>query len=188
MDSREPRRSENRMSPDPVRPVVSRRGLRLAALAGAVLVVVIVAQGITTRRMADARLSDWTENQAVPVVAVAAPDTRGKPTAIDLPGRLEAYSQAQRYARVSGYLKDWKADIGTPVRAGQLIAVIDAPDRDQQIMRAEANLTLSKATLERGQSLIQSGSVSKQDLDQRAADFANKQGLLKSAQANRNRL
>jgi RND family efflux transporter MFP subunit len=195
MDAREPRRSENRMSPDPVRPVVSRRGLRLAALAGAVLVVVIVAQGITTRRMADARLSDWTENQAVPVVAVVAPDTRGKPTAVDLPGRLEAYSQAQLYARVSGYLKDWKADIGTPVRAGQLIAEIDAPDLDQQIMQAEAdvtsaeaNLTLSKATLERGQSLIQSGSVSKQDLDQRAADFANKQGLLKSAQANRNRL
>ena len=127
------------MSPDPVRPVVSRRGLRLAALAGAVLVVVIVAQGITTRRMADARLSDWTENQAVPVVAVAAPDTRGKPTAIDLPGRLEAYSQAQLYARVSGYLKDWKADIGTPVRAGQLIAEIDAPDLDQQIMQAEAD-------------------------------------------------
>ena len=184
------------MSPDPVGPpVVSRRGLRLAALAGAVLVVVIVAQGITTRRMADARLSDWTENQAVPVVAVAAPDTRGKPTAIDLPGRLEAYSQAQLYARVSGYLKNWKADIGTPVKAGQLIAEIDAPDLDQQIMQAEAdvtsaeaNLTLSKATLERGQSLIQSGSVSKQDLDQRAADFANKQGLLKSAQANRNRL
>jgi RND family efflux transporter MFP subunit len=145
--------------------------------------------------MADARLSDWTENQAVPVVAVVAPDTRGKPTAVDLPGRLEAYSQAQLYARVSGYLKDWKADIGTPVRAGQLIAEIDAPDLDQQIMQAEAdvtsaeaNLTLSKATLERGQSLIQSGSVSKQDLDQRAADFANKQGLLKSAQANRNRL
>jgi len=132
---------------------------------------------------------------AVAVVAVAAPDTRGKPTAIDLPGRLEAYSQAQLYARVGGYLKNWKADIGTPVKAGQLIAEIDAPDLDQQLMQAEAdvtsaeaNRTLSRATLERGQSLIQSGSVSKQDLDQRAADFANKQGLLKSAQANRNRL
>ena len=184
------------MSPDPVGPpVVSRRGLRLAALAGAVVVVVIVGQGIITRRMADARLSDWTENQAVPVVTVAAPDTRDKPTVIDLPGRLEAYAQAQLYARVGGYLKNWKADIGTPVKAGQLIAEIDAPDLDQQLMQAEAdvtsaeaNLTLSKATLERGQSLIQSGSVSKQDLDQRAADFANKQGLLKSAQANRNRL
>src|ERR1035438_6230479 len=100
MDAREepePPQSESRMSPDPVRPpVVSRRGLRLAALAGAVLVVVIVAQGIMTRRMADARLSDWTENQAVPVVAVVAPDTRGKPTVIDLPGRLDAYISDKR--------------------------------------------------------------------------------------------
>jgi RND family efflux transporter MFP subunit len=183
------------MPPDLVRAVVSRRGLRLAAIAGAVVVVVIVAQGIMTRRMADARLSDWTENQAVPVVAIATPDTRGKQTTIELPGRLEAYSQAQLYARVSGYLKDWRADIGTPVKAGQLIAEIDAPDLDQQIMQAEAdvtsaqaNATLSKATLDRGESLIQSGSVSKQDLDQRAADFANKQGLLKSVQANRDRL
>ena len=74
---------------------------------------------------------------------------------VDLPGRLEAYSQAQIYARVSGYLKEWKADIGTPVKAGQLLAEIDAPDLDQQIMQAEADLasaqanaTLADATLE----------------------------------------
>ena len=133
--------------------------------------------------MADARLSEWTEDQAVPVVAVAAPDTRGKRATIDLPGRLEAYSQAQIFARVSGYIKEWKADIGTPVKAGQLLAEIDAPDLDQQIMQAQADLasaqanaTLSKATLERGQSLITSGAVSKQDLDQRTADAGNKQG------------
>ena len=103
--------------PTPARPV-SRRGLRIAGLRGAAGAVIIVVTGITTRKMADARLSEWTEHQAVPVVAVAAPDTRGKRTTIDLPGRLEAYSQAQIYARVSGYLKEWKADIGTPVKAG----------------------------------------------------------------------
>jgi RND family efflux transporter MFP subunit len=59
---------------------------------------------------------------------------------------------------------------------------------EADVTSAQANATLSKATLERGESLIQSGSVSKQDLDQRAADFANKQGLLKSVQANRDRL
>ena len=155
----------------------------------------VVVQGIATRRVADARLSEWTEDQAIPVVSVIKPDMRGKPTTIELPGRLEAYSQAQIFARVSGYIKEWKVDIGTPVKAGQLLAEIDAPDLDQQIMQAEAdvtsaqaNATLSKANLERGQSLIASGTVSKQDLDQRAADAANKQGLLKSAQANRDRL
>ena len=183
------------MSLDPARPVVSRRGLRLAAIAVAAVVVFLVVQGIATRKMADARLSEWTESQPIPVVAVARPDTRGKQATIELPGRLEAYSQAQIYARVSGYIKDWKVDIGAPVKTGQLLAEIDAPDLDQQIMQAEAdvtsaqaNATLSKANLERGQSLIQSGTVSKQDLDQRTADFANKQGLVKSAQANRDRL
>jgi RND family efflux transporter MFP subunit len=164
----------------------------MAAAAGAAVIVVI---GITTREMADARLSEWTENQAVPVVAVAIPDAQGKSATIDLPGRLEAYSQAQIYARVSGYIKEWNADIGMPVKAGQLLAEIDAPDLDQQIMQAQAdvasaqaNATLAGATLQRGQSLIVSGAVSKQDLDQRTADSSNKQGLVRSAQANLDRL
>jgi RND family efflux transporter MFP subunit len=183
------------MSPDPAQPLVTRRGLRIAATAVVALVVIIVVQGITTRRMADAKLNDWTEDRAVPVVAVAKPDVGAQHSALELPGRLEAFSQAQIFARVSGYIKDWKADIGTPVKSGQLLAEIDAPDLDQQIMQAEAdvtsaqaNATLSKATLERGQSLISSGSVSKQDLDQRTADSANKQGLVRSAQANLDRL
>ena len=176
-------------------PKVSRRGLRLTGLLGAVIAAVIVVAGITSRKMADAKLSQWAEDQAVPVVAVAAPDTRSRLATIELPGRLEAYAQAQIFARVSGYIKDWKADIGAPVKAGQLLAEIDAPDLDQQIMQAEADLAsaqanaaLSKMTLERGQSLIPSGAISKQDFDQRTADAGNKQGLVKSQQANRDRL
>jgi RND family efflux transporter MFP subunit len=183
------------MSPDTAQPILSRRGLRVTAIAAAAVAAIIVVQGIATRKMADARLSEWTEDRALPVVAVATPDTRGKRTTIDLPGRLEAYSQAQLFARVSGYIKEWKVDIGAPVKAGQLLAEIDAPDLDQQVMQAEAdvasaqaNATLSKATLERGQSLSTSGAVSKQDLDQRMADFASKQGLVKSVQANLDRL
>ncbi len=135
------------------------------------------------------------KSQAIPTVAVATPDERGRRSTIDLPGRLEAYSQAQLYARVSGYLKEWKADIGTPVKSGQVLAEIEAPDLDQQIMQAQAdlasaqaNLTLAMATLERGQQLIGSGAVSKQTLDQRAADAQSRQGLLRSAQANLDRL
>src|SRR4051812_31287327 len=179
------------MSPEPTPPAVSRRGLRLAGLAALALAAAVVVIGIGTRKMADARLREWTEAQAVPVVAVAVPDNRGNRTSLDLPGRLEAYSQAQIYSRVSGYLKDWKGDIGSPVKAGDLLAEIDAPDLDQQIMQAQANVAsasananLSSTTLQRGQSLVASGSVSKQDLDQRSADFANKTGLVRSAQAN----
>jgi RND family efflux transporter MFP subunit len=178
-----------------VQPSVSRRGLWIAAGTAAAVAVVVVVMGVTTRRNADAKLSEWTETQAVPVVAVAVPDAHGRNATLALPGRLEAYSQAQIYARVSGYLKEWKADIGMSVKAGDLLAVIDAPDLDQQIMQAEAevasakaNSTLSQATFQRGQQLIPSGAVSKQDLDQRAADASNKLGMFNSAQANLDRL
>jgi RND family efflux transporter MFP subunit len=175
--------------------VVTRRGLYLTGTFVTAVAALVVVMGLTTRKMADAKLSEWTEAQAVPVVTATKPDTRGRKTTLDLPGRLEAFTQAQIYARVSGYLKDWKADIGAPVKAGDLLAEIDAPDLDQQIMQGEANLAsaqanskLSDATLLRGQQLIPSGAVSKQDLDQRGADAANKEGLMKSAQANLDRL
>ena len=183
------------MPPEAKSPILSRRRLFFCGALLAAVAAIIVVMGLTTRRMADAKLSEWTETQAVPVVAVATPDTNGRSLTLDLPGRLEAYTQAQIYARVSGYLKDWKADIGTPVKAGDLLAEIDAPDLDQQIMQAEAALTSAQAnsrladvTLVRGQQLINSGIESKQDLDQRTADAANKQGLVKSAQANLDRL
>ena len=185
------------MPPDstPPIPTLSRRGLYIAGISAAIIGVVIVVVGITTRKIADAKLQEWTETQAVPVVAVTLPDTRGKTTTFSLPGRLEAYTQAQIYARVTGYVKEWKVDIGTPVKAGQLLAEIDAPDLDQQIMQAEANLASAKAnsvladmTLTRGQSLIKTYAISQQDLDQRAADASNKQGLVRAAQANLDRL
>jgi RND family efflux transporter MFP subunit len=177
------------------RPQLSRRGLTIAAASVLSIAAVIVVVGIATRKIADAKLREWTETQAVPVVAVVLPDTHGKRTTLDLPGRLEAYTQAQIYARVSGYIKEWKVDIGTPVKAGDLLAEIDAPDLDQQIMQAEANLASAKAnsvlsdlTLKRGQSLITSYAISQQDLDQRAADASNKQGLVRAAQANLDQL
>ena len=184
------------MPPDSAPPhPVSRRGLYITGLAAAVIAVIIVVFGITSRKIADAKLQEWTENQAIPVVAVAPPDMRGKTSTFSLPGRLEAYTQAQIYARVTGYVKEWDADIGTPVKAGQLLATIDAPDLDQQIMQAEANLASAKAnsvlsdmTLTRGQSLIKTLAISQQDLDQRAADASNKQGMVRAAQANLDRL
>ncbi|HUC52059.1 MAG TPA: efflux RND transporter periplasmic adaptor subunit [Xanthobacteraceae bacterium] len=182
-------------APAPPARSVSRRALWIASVVVATLAGFVIVMGLATRRMADAKLREWTDAQAIPVVAVAPPDTHGRNGTFTLPGRLEAYTQAQLYARVSGYLKDWKADIGASVKAGDLLAEIDAPDLDQQIMQAEAelaaaqaNATLAQTTLQRGQQLIGSGAVSKQDLDQRAADASNKQGLVRSAQANLDRL
>lgn len=179
----------------PTPPAVSRRALYTAGVLLLSVAAAIVIMGITTRKMADAKLREWTENEAVPVVAVASPDTSNQTTSLSLPGRLEAYTQAQLYARVSGYVKEWHFDIGARVKAGDLLAVIDAPDLDQQIMQAEANLAsaqansiLADATLKRGQSLIKSYAISQQDLDQRSADAANRRGLVRAAQANLDRL
>jgi hypothetical protein len=85
------------MSPDanPPAPALSRRGLYLAGISALLVGVVVVVFGITTRKVADAKLQEWTEAQAIPVVAVAPPDTRGRTTTFSLPGRLEAYIQAQ---------------------------------------------------------------------------------------------
>src|SRR5260221_4643833 len=118
------------MSPDPAQPVLSRRGLRVTAIAAAAVAAVIVVQGIATRKMANARLSEWTEDRALPVVAVATPDTRGKRTTNDLPGRPEAYSQAQLFAPVSGYITRREVEICTPVQAGEPLARIDATETD----------------------------------------------------------
>ncbi len=87
------------MSPEQAPPAVSRRGLRLTGVAAVVIAAAVVIIGITTRKTADARLREWTEIQAVPVVAVAVPDNRGNRTSLDLPARLEAYSPAPAISR-----------------------------------------------------------------------------------------
>jgi RND family efflux transporter MFP subunit len=183
------------MLPEVKSSTVTHRGLYIAGTAMMTVAATIVITGIMTRKSADAKLIEWTQTRSVPVVAVSYPDTHPGRATLDLPGRLDAYNQAALYARVSGYLKGWYADIGTKVKAGQLLAEIDAPDLDQQLSQAQANLVsaranakLSDVTLSRGQQLVPSGYISKQDLDQRAADAANKQGLVQSAAANLERL
>jgi RND family efflux transporter MFP subunit len=184
------------MSPDQdAAPLPSRRAMRIAGIAGGTVLAVIVITGIASRATSDTRLREWTETQAIPTVAVARPNPRGKGTSLVLPGRLEAYSQAQIYARSSGYLKEWQVDIGGRVKAGQLLAEIEAPDLDQQFVQAQADLAsatanakLSDATLKRGEALMRSNWVSQQDFDQRTADLGNKQGMVKAAQANVDRL
>jgi RND family efflux transporter MFP subunit len=184
------------MSPDhnPV-PFKHRRTLRTVGIAGATIFAFVVVTGIASRETSNARLRELTEKQAIPTVAAVLPDPRGRVTTLDLPGRLEAYYRAQIYARSSGYLKDWKVDIGARVKAGDLLAEIEAPDLDQQFLQAQAdlasavaNMKLSEANLKRGESLVHSSWISQQDFDQRTADLGNKQGLVKAAQANVDRL
>ena len=159
------------------------------------MLVLVVVTGIRAREESGAKLREWTDNQAIPTVAVALPDARALNPTIDLPGRLEAYYRAPIFARVSGYLKSWSVDIGAKVKAGQVIAEIEAPDLDQQLLQARADLAsqqasaqLSEATLNRRKTLVASNFVSTQEIDERTADLSNKKAAVNSGQANVERL
>jgi RND family efflux transporter MFP subunit len=174
---------------------VSRRKLSIFGVVVAIGAVLLVVTGIRAREDSDAKLREWTDNQAIPSVAVVLPDAKVLKDTIDLPGRLEAYYRAPIFARVSGYLKGWSADIGARVKAGQVIAEIEAPDLDQQLLQARADLAsaeasakLSEATLNRRKTLIASNFVSMQEIDERTADLSNKNGTVKADQANVERL
>src|SRR3954470_4928138 len=181
--------------PTAQRPPVSRRKLGLFGVVALIGAGLIVATGIRAREESGSRLKEWTDNQAVPSVAVAFPNARALNPTIDLPGRLEAYSRAPIFARVSGYLKNWSVDIGAQVKTGQVIAEIEAPDLDQQLLQARADLAsqqssakLSEATLNRRKSLVASNFVSAQEIDERTADLSNKKAAVNSGQANVERL
>jgi RND family efflux transporter MFP subunit len=174
---------------------LSRRKLRTAGIAGGAVIVLVVVTGIVLRENGNAKLRDWTDAQAIPTVAVSNPITKPPNASLTLPGRLEAYYRAPIFARVSGYLKNWYVDIGAEVKAGQLLAEIDAPDLDQQLLQARADLAnaeaaskLSAATLKRRQTLLASNFVSLQEIDERSADLASKDAQVKAAQANVDRL
>jgi RND family efflux transporter MFP subunit len=167
------------------------RRLTLIGSAFALLAIAVVAYGLGTRQAQNARLHDATEAQAVPVVALVTPASVSNQAGLDLPGRLEAFIQAPIYARVPGYLKSWKHDIGAKVKAGDLLAEIATPDLDQQLMQAraalsvaQANAKLAQITAERWQSLANTDAVAKQDVDTRTFTWNANIAQVKAAQAN----
>ena len=181
--------------PTEARPPVSRRKLGIFAVLGVAGALTLVVSGIRAREDTAAKLKEWTDDQAAPAVAVTYPDPGALTATINLPGRLEAYYRAPIFARVQGYLKSWNADIGARVKAGDVIAEIDAPDLDQQLLQARADLTnqqasakLSEVTLARRKTLIASNFVSMQEIDERTADLSNKNASVNSSQANVERL
>ena len=185
------------MSPDtPHKPnPVSPRSLRRAGIVAVVVVIAVVVAGVATRANDARKLKDWTDEQAVPTVSVAPVERSEKGSSLELPGRLEAYARAPIYARVSGYLKYWKVDIGAPVKAGQLLAEIETPDLDQQLLQAkadlasaEANAALAATTAKRWQAMLGSDSVSRQEVDEKTGDYTAKQAIAKAAKANVDRI
>jgi len=181
--------------PTEPRSPVSRRKLGIFSAVTVVTALLLVISGIRAREDSSVKLREWADSQAIASVAVIYPDPGSLTATIDLPGRLEAYYRAPIFARVNGYLKSWSADIGARVKAGEVIAEIDAPDLDQQLLQARADLTnqqasakLSEVTLARRRTLIASNFVSMQEIDERTADLSNKNAAVNASQANVERL
>lgn len=172
---------------------------RLKSVMIALLVVVAVAiaigTGIQTRLRAEGRLARSTHMSAIPSVIITHPKPGVVGGEVELPGNTQAFNDTPIYARVSGYLKSWNVDIGDRIKQGELLAEIDAPEVDQQLLQARAdlknaqvNLEFARITADRYEVLIKTASVSQQETDQTVSDFHSKQALVSASQANVHRL
>ena len=169
--------------------------LRRAGIAFVLLAIAVVAYGLGSRAAQNSRLHDLTEAQAVPTVAIVTPSHVENESGLDLPGRLQAFINAPIYARVPGYLKSWKYDIGGRVKAGDLLGEIDTPDLDQQLQQAraalgvaQANAKLAQITADRWQSLAGTDAVAKQDVDTRNFTLNANIAQVKASQASLDQL
>ena len=150
------------------------RHVRRALLFAAGAAVVIAGGGLALRAHQAQGAARWSTAQATPTVALAVLDRQAQ-GALVLPGVVQPYRTAQIFARVNGYLKDWRRDIGAPVRSGDVLADIEAPDLDQQLEQArgdlataQANAQLSSLTATRWSALLQHQAVSQQASDEKA--------------------
>ena len=181
------------MTPEPKTPRPRLGGAIL--LGGLVVALGAAGSGILDRHAADAALAKTTEDAALPSVATALAQASPAEEEIVLPGTVQAEYDTPIYARTSGYLKRWYTDIGTPVKAGDLLAEIDAPELDQQLRQAradlqtaEANNKVAQSTARRVHALLPSAAVSAQQDDQASSDAAARSAAVTSAEANVARL
>ena len=173
----------------------NRHRLMAAGAIAAVVAAIILGSGLRARAQQAHELATWTEDQAVPTVALAKLDVDPASGTLTLPGTVQPINKAAIYARVSGYLKDWQQDIGAKVKAGQVLATIDTPDLDQQLAQAQAdlatadaNLQLADLTAKRWRALVASQSVAQQAADEKTGDAEAKKAIRDAAAANLKRI
>ena len=161
----------------------------------AAIVIVLVFRGINARIQDAANVRHETAELAVPAVSVIHPKLGDPADEVILPGNIQAFIDAPIYARTSGYLKQWRADIGARVKSGELLAEIETPEVDKQLDQAradqataEANYRLAESTAARWQDLLKTESVSKQETDEKVGDFHARKAVVDSARANVRRL
>ncbi|EDT04115.1 efflux transporter, RND family, MFP subunit [Burkholderia ambifaria IOP40-10] len=171
------------------------RHLRTVGVIATLLATGIATIGIAERIHAKQLTARWSAEQAIPTVSAQPPSLGATDQALVLPGHLAAFVNAPIHARVSGYLRSWYADIGTPVKAGELLGLIDTPELDAQLSQARADLAVARAdevlaatTAARWSRMLQQDSVSRQDADEKTSDLAAKRAIVAARSANVRRL
>jgi RND family efflux transporter MFP subunit len=152
--------------------------------------VTLLVSGIWSRVKAEKSLRSETTQVALTSVSVALPKQATPAQEIILPGNVEPYITSPIYSRTNGYLKKWFFDIGAHVKKGQLLAVIETPEVDQQLQQArsnlltaQANLTLAGITKTRYQGLLKTNAVSKQDVDNAVGAYNANKAIVEADQA-----
>jgi len=157
--------------------------------------LIIGLYNIFQRRSERGVLAQQTERLSVVHVAVIHASPIQADSQLILPGNVQSYVESPIYARTNGYLKKWYKDIGSHVKEGELLAEIDTPEVDAQLAQAkadlgtaQANVKLAAVTAQRYEGLLKSDAVSKQEVDNYTGDYAAKQAMVLSAEANVKRL
>ncbi|MDE2578098.1 MAG: efflux RND transporter periplasmic adaptor subunit [Hyphomicrobiales bacterium] len=170
-------------------------GFKGALFVAAVGAVLLAGYGVFARRADERRLAQWTIARATPNVALVAPETSTAPRILTLPGNLAALYDASINAQVSGYVKEWRKDIGANVKKGEVLAVIDTPELDerisqarQEVAKADAAKSLAVVTAQRWRALGSSAAVSRQAVDEKTSDARVKNADVGAAKANLDRL
>ena len=171
------------------------RGFILAGILTLVALAILIAIGILSRVHAEATLATTSQQDAVLTVAVTTPVRGAAAQEITLPANTQAFIDTPIYARTSGYLRKWYADIGTHVHTGELLAVIETPELDQQVKQAQSDLAtaqsneqIAQITAQRWTKLLAKNAVSRQETDQAMSDLRGRQSALAAAEANVMRL
>ena len=168
----------------------ARRHWLIAAIA-ALIPIGLLAVGIHSRVRAATNLRTVTTQLAVSSVSVTAPKQTAPSQELILPGNMQPYVTSPIYARTDGYLKKWYFDIGAHVKAGDLLAIIQTPEVDEQLAQArstlgtaQANLKLSQITQDRYQSLLAKHAVAQQDADNANGTYSANQAIVDADVAN----
>ncbi|WP_414439271.1 efflux RND transporter periplasmic adaptor subunit [Burkholderia sp. 22PA0106] len=178
----------------PARTAVRRR-TKVALIVTGVVLAVLAARTLVADYFNHGKLDKLAEQNARQYVMVVTPSPATGDTRLALPGSLRGYVEAPIYARASGYVARWDVDIGTHVKAGQVLAELDTPEVDQEFAQAvaqrqqvQSSQALARTSFDRAQQLRQRDAVSQQELDDRQGAFNQAVANLAAAEANVRRL